>query len=86
MPTTDAPSIIAACDGADRGRQAVVLGRIIAEATGARLTIGAAAIAVGSRGRSAAREVMLGSAAMPVLHHTDRPVVVVPGRRSRPVD
>ncbi len=41
MPTTDTPSIIAACDGADRGRQAVVLGRIIAEATGARLTIAA---------------------------------------------
>ena len=41
MPTTDTPSILAACDGADRGRQAVVLGRIIAEATGARLTIAA---------------------------------------------
>ena len=39
MPTTETPSIIAACDGADRGRQAVALGRIIAEATGARLTI-----------------------------------------------
>ena len=41
MPTTDTTSIIAACDGAERGRQAVVLGRIIAEATGARLTIAA---------------------------------------------
>ena len=41
MPTTDTSSILAACDGADRGRQAVVLGRIIAEATGARLTIAA---------------------------------------------
>ena len=49
-------------------------------------TIGAAAIVVGSRGRSAAREIMLGSAAIAVLHHTDRPVTVVPGRRSRPVD
>ena len=36
-------------------------------------TIGAAAIVVGSRGRSAAHEIMLGSAAMAVLHHTDRP-------------
>jgi len=41
---------------------------------------GAAAIAVGSRGRSAVKEIMLGSAAMAVLHHTDRPVVVVPSR------
>jgi nucleotide-binding universal stress UspA family protein len=39
---------------------------------------------VGSRGRSAAREIMLGSSAIAVLHHTDRPAVVVPGRRSRP--
>ena len=41
MPTTHTSSIIAACDGADRGRQAVALGRIIAEATGAQLTIAA---------------------------------------------
>jgi nucleotide-binding universal stress UspA family protein len=46
--------------------------------------IGAAAIVVGSRGRSAAREIMLGSAAIGVLHHTDRPAMVVPGRRGRP--
>jgi nucleotide-binding universal stress UspA family protein len=50
------------------------------------LTIGAAAIVVGSRGRSAVREIMLGSSAIAVLHHTDRPAVVVPGRRSRPAD
>lgn len=39
MPTTDTPSIIAACDGADRGRQAVAFARVLAEATGARLTL-----------------------------------------------
>ena len=48
--------------------------------------IGAAAIVVGSRGRSAAREIMLGSAAIAVLHHTDRPAIVVPSGRSRPAD
>jgi nucleotide-binding universal stress UspA family protein len=43
---------------------------------------GAGAIVVGSRGRSAAREIMLGSVAMAVLHHTDRPVIVVPAQRA----
>jgi nucleotide-binding universal stress UspA family protein len=42
--------------------------------------VGAAAIVVGSRGRSAAREILLGSVAMSVLHHADRPVLVVPDR------
>jgi nucleotide-binding universal stress UspA family protein len=41
---------------------------------------GAALIVVGSRGRSAVREILLGSVAMAVLHHTDRPVLVVPAR------
>jgi len=41
MSTTHTPTIIAACDGGDRGRQAVVLGRILAEATGAHLLIAA---------------------------------------------
>lgn len=40
---------------------------------------GAAAVVVGSRGRSAAREIILGSVAMSTLHHTHRPVMVVPG-------
>lgn len=40
----------------------------------------AAAIVVGSRGRSAAREIVLGSAAMNTLHHSHRPVMVVPNR------
>ena len=39
----------------------------------------AAAVVVGSRGRSAAREIVLGSVAMGTLHQSHRPVVVVPG-------
>lgn len=38
----------------------------------------AAAMVVGSRGRSLAREILLGSAAMATLHGTERPVMVVP--------
>lgn len=37
----------------------------------------AAAIVVGSRGRSAARELLIGSVAMGTLHHSHRPVMVV---------
>ena len=40
----------------------------------------AAAIVVGSRGRSAARELVLGSVAMATLHNSERPVMVVPGQ------
>lgn len=40
----------------------------------------AAVVVVGSRGRSAAREIALGSAAMNTLHHSQRPVMVVPHR------
>jgi nucleotide-binding universal stress UspA family protein len=40
---------------------------------------GAAVIVVGSRGRSAWREILLGSVAMAVLHHAERSVLVVPG-------
>ena len=40
---------------------------------------GAALIIVGSRGRSAWREILLGSVAMAVLHHGERPVLAVPG-------
>jgi nucleotide-binding universal stress UspA family protein len=43
--------------------------------------LGAALVVVGSRGRSAAREIVLGSAAMATLHHADRPVMVVPAAR-----
>ena len=41
----------------------------------------AAAVVVGSRGRSAPREIVLGSVAMATLHHSPGPVVVVPHRR-----
>lgn len=38
----------------------------------------AAVLVVGARGRSAAREILLGSVAMGILHHSHRPVMVVP--------
>ncbi|WP_438872933.1 universal stress protein [Paractinoplanes hotanensis] len=38
----------------------------------------AAAIVVGSRGRSALAEIVLGSVAMATLHHAHRPVLVIP--------
>jgi nucleotide-binding universal stress UspA family protein len=41
---------------------------------------GAAVVVVGSRGRSAAREIFLGSVAMSTLHLSHRPVLVVPHR------
>lgn len=45
---------------------------------------GAAVVVVGSRGRSAAAEIVLGSVAMATLHHAHRPVVVVSGGRRTP--
>ncbi|GIF23368.1 nucleotide-binding universal stress UspA family protein/effector-binding domain-containing protein [Actinoplanes tereljensis] len=56
-------------------------GRAVADAL-ARLATEhkAAAVVVGSRGRSAIREILLGSVAMATLHHTARPVLVVPHR------
>ncbi|BCJ34048.1 universal stress protein [Actinocatenispora thailandica] len=38
----------------------------------------AALVVVGSRGRSAVREILLGSVAVATLHHAHRPVLVVP--------
>ncbi|MEV0842346.1 universal stress protein [Actinocatenispora sera] len=38
----------------------------------------AALVVVGSRGRSAVREILVGSVAVATLHHTHRPVLVVP--------
>jgi nucleotide-binding universal stress UspA family protein len=38
-------------------------------------------LAVGSRGRSAGRELLLGSVAREALHCAHRPVLVVPTRR-----
>jgi len=40
----------------------------------------AAVVVVGSRGRSAIREILLGSVAMAILHHAARPILVVPHR------
>jgi nucleotide-binding universal stress UspA family protein len=61
------------------GRRARAVGQALAECAAAE---GAAAIVVGSRGRSAQAEVLLGSVAMTVLHRAHRPVLVVPsGRR-----
>ncbi len=62
----------------DRGRgfgKRSVAGAVIDAATDA----GAALIVVGSRGQSAAREIMLGSVAKGTLHQSHRPVMVVPG-------
>lgn len=44
----------------------------------------AALVVVGTRGRSAAREILLGSVAMGTLHNCRRPVMVVPGVWSAP--
>jgi nucleotide-binding universal stress UspA family protein len=41
MSDIRSPLVLAACDGADRGRQAVVLGRALARRTGSRLLIAA---------------------------------------------
>ncbi|SNY59123.1 universal stress protein [Paractinoplanes atraurantiacus] len=54
-------------------------GRAVAAAlTGQAGAVHAAVLAVGSRGRSAVREIVLGSVAMAALHHAYRPVLVVP--------
>jgi nucleotide-binding universal stress UspA family protein len=56
-------------------------GRAVAEALGAvAAEHRAAAIVVGSHGHRALREILLGSAAMATLHHSQRPVMVVPHR------
>jgi nucleotide-binding universal stress UspA family protein len=47
---------------------------------------GAALLAVGSRGRSAAQEILLGSTARATLHHAYRPVMVVPHIDAYPVE
>jgi nucleotide-binding universal stress UspA family protein len=44
---------------------------------------GAALVVVGSRGRSAIREILLGSVALATLHHAYRPVLVVPAVTDR---
>ncbi|GAA3337474.1 universal stress protein [Amorphoplanes nipponensis] len=57
----------------------------VAEAlSGYARTRAAAAIVVGSRGRSVVREILLGSVAMATLHHAHRPVLVVPSDEPPP--
>ncbi|MEO3799793.1 universal stress protein [Nonomuraea sp. B1E8] len=59
-------------------------GRSVAEALdGYGHSRGAAVLAVGSRGRSAVREILTGSVAMATLHRAHRPVMVVPQPRER---
>ncbi|WP_327004397.1 universal stress protein [Dactylosporangium sp. NBC_01737] len=54
-------------------------GRTVAEAlAGCARDNAAALLVVGSRGRSTAREILLGSVAMAALHHAHRPVLIVP--------
>jgi nucleotide-binding universal stress UspA family protein len=56
-------------------------GRAVADAlAGCARSRAAAAVVVGSRGRSAIREILLGSVAMATLHHAYLPVLVVPAR------
>jgi nucleotide-binding universal stress UspA family protein len=63
------------------GRRARAVADALAECAAAEA---AAVLVVGSRGRSAQRELLLGSVAMAVLHRAHRPVLVVPsGERSR---
>jgi nucleotide-binding universal stress UspA family protein len=59
----------------DHGRTARSVAEALGTCAGER---GAALIVVRSRGRSAVREILLGSVAMATLHRTYRPVMVVP--------
>jgi len=42
----------------------------------------AAAVVVGARGRGGFRRLLLGGTALQLLHHSDRPVVIVPSHRA----
>ena len=63
----------------DAGRPARGARAVASALAGFAAQRGAALIVVGSRGRSAWREILLGSVAMAVLHHAERPVLAVPG-------
>jgi nucleotide-binding universal stress UspA family protein len=61
-------------------------GRAVADALAvAARAAEAALLVVGSRGRSAVAEILLGSVAMATLHHAYRPVMVVPAAAEQPV-
>ena len=66
--------------GRGRGRPARATANAVVAAADEQ---GAAVVVVGSRGRSAVREIVLGSVAMGVLHNSHRPVMVV-ANRSQP--
>jgi nucleotide-binding universal stress UspA family protein len=63
----------------DAGRPARGARAVAGALAGFAARRGAALIIVGSRGRSAWGEILLGSVAMAVLHHAERPVLTVPG-------
>jgi nucleotide-binding universal stress UspA family protein len=71
---SEAETVVLDAGRAGRGARAVA-----AALAGFAAERGAAVIIVGSRGRSAWREILLGSVAMAVLHHAERPVLTVPG-------
>lgn len=74
-------------DGAERARAAglVAQSRIVnrrddiaADILAVAGDLGADVIVVGTRGRGSVKSVILGSVARAVLHHADRPVLVIP--------
>jgi len=60
-------------------------GRAVAEAlAGCARDQAAAVVVVGTRGRSAVRQILLGSVAMATLHHAYRPVLLAPAANRNP--
>jgi nucleotide-binding universal stress UspA family protein len=83
-PAAKDPSDVADADGRQvpvtpvHSRRAGSASAVAEALAGCARSRAAAAIVVGSRGRSAVREILLGSVAMATLHHSHRPVMVVP--------
>jgi nucleotide-binding universal stress UspA family protein len=73
-PPAGAEPVVLGSGGSGRGTARGVAERLAAFAA----ERDAAAVVVGSRGRSTAREILLGSVAKAMLHHAERPVLVVP--------
>lgn len=70
---------LAAGAGLKAGAEAVVVETTVAEAIlSAASELDADAVVLGSRGRSGVRSLVLGSVSHQVLHHADRPVLIVP--------